>query len=89
MDKKIELLMTMKAARINAGISKKRAAAVAGISKKKLTKYERNNGKIKLDTAANLADLYGVPLGNMFFGSLTYYRSWLKQNGSILREVTN
>ena len=37
MDKKIELLMTMKAARINAGISKKRAAAVAGISKKKLT----------------------------------------------------
>ena len=89
MDKKIELLMTMKAARINAGISKKRAAAVAGISKKKLTKYERNNGKIKLDTAANLADLYGVPLRNMFFGSLTYYRSCLKQNGSILREVTN
>ena len=89
MDKKIELLLTMKAARINAGISKKHAAAVAGSSKKKLTKYERNNGKIKLDTAANLADLYGVPLGNMFFGSLTYYRSWLKQNGSILREVTN
>ena len=33
MDKKIELLLTMKAARINAGISKKHAAAVAGISK--------------------------------------------------------
>lgn len=85
-DKVFEL--TMKAARINAGISKKRAAAVAGISKKKLTKYERNNGKIKLDAAANLADLYSVPLGNIFFGSVKFYRKWLKQNGTVFREIS-
>ena len=63
-----QLEITLKAARINAGISRKQAAAAAGTSKRKLDKWERNSGKIKIDRLAALACLYGIPLTNIWCG---------------------
>lgn len=79
--------ITLKAARINTGISKKRAVAVTGISKKKLDKWEHNSGKIQLDAAAKLAFLYGLPLKNLWFGKAKDYHKRISEGATVTREV--
>lgn len=81
------LEINIKAARVNAGISKKQAAAAAGISKKQLDKWERNSGKIKLDKAAILANLYGIPLNNIWFGKVKEYHKRIAAGETVVRLV--
>lgn len=59
--------ITLKAARINAGLTQKEAASRLGISKNTLSGYEIGKAIPKIDTAKAIANLYGVAVDNIIF----------------------
>lgn len=57
--------ITLKAARINKGLTLGAAAAKLGISYQTLSKYEKNAEKISFGFLIKLSELYEVPLNNL------------------------
>lgn len=62
-----EFQISIKAARINAEVSLKRAAEHAGITIKTLSNYEASKTVPDVNVARKLASLYGISLDNIFF----------------------
>lgn len=58
--------ITLKAARINAGLTQKEAAKRIGISYQTLSEYEKDASKIKLVTIKKMCTLYGIPIDCIF-----------------------
>lgn len=58
--------ITLKAARVNAGLTQKEAAKRIGISYQTLSEYEKDASKIKLVTIAKMCTLYGIPIDCIF-----------------------
>ena len=54
--------MTIKAARVNAGLNQVEAAQALGICKSTLVNYELYRTIPDIDTALAMANLYGVPV---------------------------
>lgn len=59
--------ITLKAARINAGLTQKEAASSLGISKNTLSGYESGKAVPKIDTAKAIANLYGIAVDSIIF----------------------
>lgn len=59
--------ITLKAARVNAGLTQKEAAERLGISRGTLASYEMYKTKPDIEMAKRIADLYGVPVDGIIF----------------------
>ena len=59
--------MTLAAARVNAGYTKKEAARILGVTPNAIYQWERNMTTPRIDTAKRMADLYGITLNDIFF----------------------
>lgn len=59
--------MSLKAARVNAGLTQKEAAKALKISKGTILSYEKCRTKPDIDTAKKIAELYGVTVNDIFF----------------------
>lgn len=64
----IPFLLTLKAARVNKGMSTEEAAKKLNIGVKTLYKYEDGTSSPNIQTALSMADLYGVPIDMLDFG---------------------
>ena len=80
--------MTMKAARINAGISKKRAAAVAVIDIKKRIREKQREEKqrkaLEKDIRQLLEEAFKITSSRRLIDLLVYVRNWNKAEGGRL-----
>ena len=62
-----EIRITVKAARINAGIELREAAKKLGISIGTLGNYEAGRTSPKMEIAARMSELYNIPIDNLSF----------------------
>jgi len=58
--------ITIKAARVNAGLTQKEAAERLGIAYQTLSSYEKNNKSIRLEVLEKMCSLYGIPMEYIF-----------------------
>lgn len=58
--------ITLKAARVNAGLTQKEAAKRIGISYQTLSEYEKDASRIKLATLKKICSVYGLPSEYIF-----------------------
>lgn len=61
--------ITLKAARVNAGLSQKEAAEKLNISKCTLANYEKGIFSPSWDMVKKIGNLYDFPIDFIFFGS--------------------
>lgn len=59
--------LTLKAARVNAGLSVKAAAEAVGVTEDTMYRYESGKSSPKIGTAVKLAELYGVSIDMIDF----------------------
>lgn len=62
------LLINLRAARINAGMTSKEAAGIAGVHFQTLSKYEHDSSDIPVSLLNRLSTIYQVPVDNIFLG---------------------
>ncbi|HEM5467698.1 helix-turn-helix transcriptional regulator [Streptococcus suis] len=67
---------SLKALRVNTGLTAKEVADIVGIHQQTLLKYERDSMDIRVDLLAQLAELYRVNQDDIFLGK----QSVLKRN---------
>lgn len=60
--------ITLKAARVNAGLTQKEAAKKLGISNQTLSRYEKDASDLKMSMIWKLCDLYGITSDALFLG---------------------
>lgn len=60
--------ITLRAARVNAGLTLIEAAKLFGINKDTLSKYERDSSNVPRKFFIKIEEVYGVPVDNIFFG---------------------
>lgn len=60
--------MTLRALRVNYGLTAKEVAADLGIHHQTLLKYENDSTKIPMDLLSKLANFYNVATDNIFLG---------------------
>lgn len=58
--------ITLKAARVNAGLTQKEAAKKLGISNQTLSRYEKDASDLKMSMIWKLCDLYGITSDALF-----------------------
>ncbi|WP_373807948.1 helix-turn-helix transcriptional regulator [Jeotgalibaca porci] len=63
------LQISLKAARINAGLNSKEAAELAGVHHQTLSKYEKDSSDISVSLLDKLCDIYQIPQDNIFLGN--------------------
>lgn len=68
--------MTLRALRVNVGLTAKEVAKVVGVHQQTLLKYENDSTDIRIDLLAKLAEFYNVDQDNIFLGK----QSVLKRN---------
>ena len=61
-----KLTMTIKAARVNAGLTQKEAAEKLGISYQTLGRYENNPGQMPVKMVLDMCDLYHINVDSLF-----------------------
>lgn len=61
------MAITLKAARVNAGLTQREAAEKLGISKGTLASYEMYRTKPDIEKAKQIADLYGTTVDGIIF----------------------
>lgn len=59
--------VTLKAARVNAGLTQKKAAEMLGISEFTLINYEKGKSSPDVHTLKKIENLYGVPYHRIIF----------------------
>lgn len=62
------LKITLRAARVNAGLTLKEAAELFDIHHETLSKYEKDSTDITRSLIMKIEEIYKVPLENIFFG---------------------
>ncbi|UBH10636.1 helix-turn-helix domain-containing protein [Macrococcus armenti] len=72
------LVITMRAARVNAGLSQLEAAKQLGINKDTLWRYEKDNSNLSRNVIEKVENLYKIPSNNIFFGIESEYFRNLK-----------
>lgn len=60
--------ITLRAARVNAGLKLVDAAKLFGINKDTLSKYESDSTNVPRTFFIKIESLYGIPVENIFFG---------------------
>lgn len=61
-----ELQISLKAARINAGMTQAAAAEAMGVSNITISNWENGHTLPNIQTARKIAEVYNVPLDNLF-----------------------
>lgn len=61
------MAITLRAARVNAGLTQKEAAMKLGISRGTLASYENYKTKPDIDRAKKIASLYGTTVNGIIF----------------------
>nr|WP_312541589.1 helix-turn-helix transcriptional regulator [Enterococcus sp.] len=61
--------MSLRSARVNAGLTLKDAAGILNIHHETLSKYETDSSKISMSLLNRLSDLYQVPTDYIFLGN--------------------
>lgn len=59
--------MTLKAARVNAGLTQKKAAEMLGVSEYTLINYEKGKSSPDVRVLKKIENLYGVPYHRIIF----------------------
>lgn len=59
--------ITLKAARVNAGLTQKEAAKKLGIAYQTLSQYESDAGAVRQDMLKKMSELYDIPVEFIFF----------------------
>jgi len=62
-----ELKISLKAARVNAGIRLLDAAKQIGVGKDTLLKWERHPGLVQARYQKTISEVYKIPIDNIFF----------------------
>ncbi len=62
-----EFKISLKAARVNAGLSQEEAASQIGVSRQTITNYETGKTAPDIKTLRKLADLYAVNINRISF----------------------
>ncbi len=75
------LIITLKAARVNAGLTLAEASKLFGINKDTLSKYERDSTNVPRPFMMKIEEVYKIPLENIFFGSQSEFFRKLKSHG--------
>ena len=60
--------ITLKAARINAGLSQKEVAKKLGVCRQTIIKWERDTGRLNIEKLQSLCRVYGVDMNDIFLG---------------------
>ena len=60
---RIQIRISLEAARVNAELLQKDAAKLIGISLKTLQNYENGKTKPNWDTLIKMSDIYNIPIG--------------------------
>lgn len=71
---------SLKALRVNAGLTAKEVADMVGIHQQTLLKYERDSMDIRVDLLAQLAELYRVNQDDIFLGKQSVLKRIFEQN---------
>lgn len=61
--------ITLRAARVNRGLTLEKAAKIFGIDKSTLASYEKDSTNIPRLFLIKIEEVYRVPVDNIFFGS--------------------
>lgn len=61
------MMVTLKAARVNAGLTQKEAAHALGISKSTLANYEKYRTKPDIEKSVRIAALYRLTVDDIIF----------------------
>lgn len=59
--------ITLKAARVNAGLTQREAAKKLGIAYQTLSQYESDAGTVRQGMLKKMSELYGIPVEFIFF----------------------
>lgn len=62
-----KIQITLKAARVNAGMTQKEVASLLGISNQTVIKWEKTPGVVPGERMAQLASIYGLPVDSIIF----------------------
>jgi transcriptional regulator with XRE-family HTH domain len=79
--------ITLRAARINLGLTRKEAAKQFDIHHMSLTKYEYDSTNVPHSFFIQLESVYGIPIENLYFGNEEDYIKTMKEN--LLKEVNS
>ncbi|HFI0131040.1 TPA: helix-turn-helix transcriptional regulator [Streptococcus suis] len=71
---------SLKALRVNTGLTAKEVADMIGIHQQTLLKYERDSMDIRVDLLAQLAELYRVNQDDIFLGKQSVLKRMFEQN---------
>lgn len=63
-----DLKITLRAARVNAGLTQTEAAKKFGINRDTLHKYEKDSSNVPRKFIVKVESVYNIPLDNIFFG---------------------
>lgn len=67
--------ITLKAARVNAGLTIAQASRLLGISHGTLVEWEKNPGKVNPIRQRRIQEVYSFPLDYIFFGDELEFKS--------------
>jgi transcriptional regulator with XRE-family HTH domain len=79
--------ITLRAARINLGLTRKEAAKFFDINPMMLVRYEYDSTNVPHSFFSKLESVYGIPIENLFFGIEDEYIQTMKNN--LLKEVNS
>lgn len=80
----MNLLITLEAARTNAGYKRKEAARLLGVHYDTLYKYERDSSKVSFSLIEQVEELYKVNRKYIFFGDkFEFIRTLRKQSNRV------
>jgi transcriptional regulator with XRE-family HTH domain len=74
------LQITLKAARVNRGITLRNAAEIFGIHYETLSNYETDSTNVPRTFFIRLEEVYCIPMENIYFGKQADYWKNLKEN---------
>lgn len=63
--------ISLAAARVNAEMKQEEAAKIMGVDRSTIRRWEKGNKIPDYDETKKLAQIYGLPLDNIFFGKRT------------------
>ena len=71
--------ITMRAARVNAGLTQEKASKRLGINADTLSRYEKDNSKIPRNIIAEIPKVYFIDSDNIFGKETEFFGIWLKR----------
>ncbi len=71
-------MMSMEAARVNAGYTQEEASELFGVHPQTLAKYENDNSKMPYAMIQKIPEIYKVPVDVIFFGLKNEFIQYLR-----------